>query len=136
MCRNWSTLKISGVSLSAMEGRMYGYQKTDLVELRRRANENLVRVRSGYYRATTARAAERREQEKAARAVGRELKKQEQAERRQLKEELKELTKLCNFYDRKLTKGTISKEEMGAYEEVDHRREQVMEELDPYVWRR
>jgi hypothetical protein len=30
----------------------------------------------------------------------------------------------------------ISKEEMGAYEEVDHRREQVMEELDPYVWRR
>lgn len=105
---------------------------SDLQALRRAANANLVALRDGTRTKQEREARERAAEQKRNEAT---IRRTEREQRRQLKEELRDLTKLCNHYDRKLTKGVITPEEMGAYEEVDHRREQIMELLDPYVWR-
>jgi uncharacterized protein YlxW (UPF0749 family) len=93
------------------------------------ANRNLVAIHSGTYRNRASAAQERREAERQRSLRLREIEKAERARIRELKAELKDLTKLCNQFDRDLQKGKLSSEDRGAYEEVDHRREQLLEEL-------
>jgi F0F1-type ATP synthase membrane subunit b/b' len=63
------------------------------------------------------------------RAREREIAAQERSARNVLRQEYLELADLCDSLDVKLQAGTLTDEERGAYEEVDHRRWELAEEL-------
>lgn len=62
-------------------------------------------------------------------ARDREYRAAERARLRDLRAEYRAITKLCDQYDRKLQRGTITPDERAAYEEADHYRWQLAASL-------
>jgi hypothetical protein len=94
-------------------------------ELRRAASANL----SGLSE-RNARERLKRELEAKRKREAIEQRKTERAERKALKEELKEVTKTCNYLDRKSrTKKGLTDDERAGWEEVDARRETLQHKL-------
>jgi hypothetical protein len=110
-----------------------------LAALRRAANANLVYVANGgAKRDAEAKAAKA----KAIRVANEALRKMDREERATLRVEIKkinqELAGISAYWHEladKHNKGVITPEEYGAYEEVDHRRDQLHEQLDPLLRR-
>jgi hypothetical protein len=107
---------------------MMNYSR-DLDALRRRANANLVGLAGGSARRERERVAARRQAAAEARAIEREARKADRALLRALRAEYKELRKLCDDYDARHTAGELERDEMGAYEEIDHRCDQLSDEI-------
>lgn len=103
----------------------------DFNALYRAANANLSQSAHERRAADKLAAEQRRERERHYALIEKELKRQDRKHLRDLKAELKDITKECNRLDRKMrSKHGLTAEEHGAYEELDAMRWDLIRNID------
>ena len=110
------------------------WKQTDVVELRRQANANLVALRSGAIKrqreAEMERARLKKRLDIEARVEAARIKKETKGKIAKLNATLSEISEYWEELMVKHDEGTLDQSERGALEEVDHQRDTILEELN------